>query len=748
MDFYNIFLTLKQFLKNSGKEYDMETIQKAFELAAELHEDQYRKSGEEYIIHPIAVAQICANLGYDTDCICAALLHDVVEDCPDKISLGDIKNIFGESVASLVDGLTKLRDMRFDTKEEESIHNLRKMFFAMSKDPRVMFIKLCDRLHNMRTISSMPVDKQRTIALETMHVFAPVAHRLGIRKIKDELEDLSLQYLDPPGYKMIKKDIERKFGESRDFIEQSQEKIKARLSTHNIKFTAEGRVKTINSIYRKILMKGKSLDEIYDFYAVRYILNNLEEVYVVMGIIHDLFKSIPGTFKDYISSPKQNNYQSIHTTVISDNGIPLEVQIRTKEMHETAEFGVAAHWKYKSGEGASEEVNKKLLWLKSLIEAEKDITDSEEYLSFVKSGLYADEIFVYTPKGDVKALPKGSTIIDFAYAIHSEVGNKTTGGKINGAIAPIDAELSSGQIVEVLTSNTSKGPNRNWIEFVKTGEARNKIRQWFKKEKRTENILIGREAIERVFRQSNRSLTEEQRNNILINVSKREGFEIVDDFYNAIGYGGVSVTKIAFKMKDEVEKILKEQNNELIFDIQSVEISQAKPYSDNTVVVVDGMDNCQIKLSKCCNPLPGDDIRGFVTKGHGLSIHKTDCPNYINLKSQEENKDRMFSAFWNSDKINKSENSNKKNFISQLKITAVNDDRLILAIATLLAEMKVSIHSINKVKEKSDGSIILNLSISAKDVEHVRHIINRLKTIRNITEADRYGNQPAVKTRL
>ena len=739
MNFYNMFLTLKQFLINSGKDYDIDMITRAFEYATELHEGQYRKSGEEYICHPVAVAQICANMAYDTDCICAALLHDVVEDCADKTNLNEIKNLFGESVSSLVDGLTKLKDMRFDTKEEESIENLRKMLFAMSKDPRVMFVKLCDRLHNMRTISAMPEEKQKMIALETMHIFAPVAHRLGISKIKDELEDTSLQCLDPPAYNMIKTDIEKKFGESRDFIEKSQDKIKSRLNMQNIKFTAEGRVKTIYSIYKKILMKGKSLDEIYDFYAIRYIVNNPDEVYIVLGIIHDLFKSIPGTFNDYISNPKPNSYQSIHTTVINENGIPFEVQIRTKEMHETAEFGVAAHWKYKSGEEAPEELTKKLIWLKSLVEVEKDISDSEEFLSLIKDGLYTDEIFVYTPKGDVKSLPKGSTIIDFAYAIHSAVGNKTVGGKINGIISPIDAELETGQIVEILTSNSSKGPNRNWLDFIKTGEARNKIRQWFKKEKRAENILIGREEIEKIFKQVNRSLTEDQRDAILINVSKREGFESVDDFYNAIGYGGVSLTKITFKMREEVEKIIKEQNNELIFDVQSVEFAQVKPYSDNTIVVVDGMDNCQIKLSKCCNPLPGDDICGFVTKGHGLSIHKTDCQNFINLKLTEENKDRIFSAFWNSDKINKEENNDKKNFKSMLKITAVNDLRLIPAIVSLLAEMKVLIHSIGEVKVKYDGSILLNLLISAKDVDHLNHIINRLKTIKNITEADRSG---------
>ena len=740
MDFSDMFSTLKQFLINANKGYDLGVITKAFEYSSDLHEGQYRKSGEDYICHPVAVAQICANMGYDTDCICAALLHDVVEDRPDRTSISEIKNIFGGSVASLVEGLTKLKDMRFDTKEEESIENLRRMLFAMSRDPRVMFVKLCDRLHNMRTISSMPEDKQKIISLETMHVFAPVAHRLGMSKIKDELEDIGLRCLDLHAYNMIKTDINKKFGASRDFIEKSQEKIKSRINMHNIRFSAEGRVKTIYSIYKKILMKGKSLDEIYDFYAVRYIVNNLEEVYIVLGIIHELFKSIPGTFNDYISNPKPNSYQSVHTTVINDNGIPFEVQIRTREMHETAEFGVAAHWKYKSGEEAPEEVTKKLMWLKSLVEVEKDINDSEEFLSLIKDGLYSDEIFVYTPKGDVKALPKGATIVDFAYAIHSAIGNKTVGGKINGIISPIDAELETGKIVEVLTSNSSKGPNRNWLEFVKTGEARNKIRQWFKKEKRPENILIGREEIERIFKQLNKTLTEDQRDAILTNVSKREGFEARDDFYNAIGYGGVSLRKIVFKMREEAEKIIKEQGGELILDIQSMEFEPVKAYSDNTVVIVDGQDNCQIKLAKCCNPIPGDDIGAFMTKGgHGFSIHKANCANFSNLKLMEENKARVFSAFWNSAKIGKEEHGEKKIFRAMLKITAVNDLRLVNAIASLLAEIKVYIHALNEIKTKSDGSIILNLLVSARDLDHLNYIIAKLKTIKNITGADRHG---------
>ena len=737
MYFYNMFLTLKQFLVNAGaEEHDIEIVTKAFEYAANLHEGQYRKSGEDYICHPVAVAQICANFGFGKDCICSALLHDVLEDCPNA-NFKEIENLFGKRIASLVDGLTKLQGIYFHTKEQQSIHNLRKMFFAMSKDPGVMFVKLADRLHNMRTISSMPEEKQKMIALETMHVFAPVAQRLGIRKMKDELEDLSLQCLDPIAYKDIKEDIEKKFGASRDFIEESQDKIKARLNMHNIKFTAEGRVKTVISVYRKVIVKGKSLDEIYDFYAVRYIVNNLEEAYLVLGIVHDLFNHMQNRFKDYISTPKINGYQSIHTTVINDKGIPLEVQIRTKEMHETAEFGVAAHAIYKNNIKIPD---KDFLWLQSLVEDEDDTNDPEEFLALVNEGLYSDDIFIYTPKGDVKSLPIGSTSIDFAYAIHSDVGNKTIGAKINGVIAPIDAELENGSMVEILISNSSKGPNRDWLNFVKTGEARNKIRQWFKKEKRFENILIGREEIEKIFKRLKRSFTEEQRDNILINVSKREGFESVDNFYNAIGYGGLSVSKVLFKIRDEVEKLEKEekeQNSDIIIDIKQIEFDPVKSYSENTMIIVDGMDNCEIKLSRCCNPLPGDDICGFITKGHGLSVHNSECHNYIRLKEMEENKERFVYVAWNDKKITSEKYQNKKNFKTMLRISAINDINLIPAIASLLGDMKVAIHSISELQEKPDNSVILNLLISARDVEHLNYIINRLHTVKNIKSAGR-----------
>jgi GTP pyrophosphokinase len=741
-DPYSEFLSLKKFLINSNKTYDIDLITRAFEYASGLHEGQYRKSGEEYIIHPIAVAQICANLGYGTDCVCAAILHDVVEDCPDFTSMSEIYDLFGQSIGSIVDGLTKLKGVRFMTKEEENTQNIRKMFVAMSKEPRVMFVKLCDRLHNMRTLSAMPPDKQRRIALETMHVFAPVAYRMGIKKIKAELDDLSLQYLDPIGYAQIKENIELRFGESRDIIEKCQEQIKARLSLDNISFIEEGRVKSVNSIYQKILAKGKSFDEISDFYAIRYIVNTLGEVYHVLSIVHDLFPYIQDRFKDYISTPKPNNYQSIHTTVICEK-IPIEVQIRTKEMHDTAEFGLAAHWQYKSGDETPEDMFKKLKWVQDMVEADDDaIMDSDEMIENLKDVFYADDIFVYTPKGDIKFLRKGSTVIDFAYAIHSAIGNKTVGARINGAMMPIDTVLESSQRIEVLTSNASRGPSRDWLEIVKTSEAKNKIKQWFKREKRTENILIGREEIEIIFKKLNRPLTEDQRAAVLTNISKREGFSIVDDFYNAIGYGGLATSKLYYKVKDETDKILKDDPE---FDMAKVVLDPPPKYSDSSEVIIDGMDNFDIKFAKCCNPVRGDKIYGFITKGHGMSVHRADCKNFLNLKSREDSESRVFTAFWNENKAAAAEERSRHGFKTQIKISAVNDDDLMHRIFETIRDMRVPLHGLNEVRATPDGNVIIDLLVSTRDVDHVKYILGRLKTIKNVKDAARSVEDFAVR---
>ncbi|MBQ7645894.1 MAG: bifunctional (p)ppGpp synthetase/guanosine-3',5'-bis(diphosphate) 3'-pyrophosphohydrolase, partial [Clostridia bacterium] len=531
-------------LTSSGH-YNIEKINKAYEYASTLHCDQKRNSGEPYIVHPISVAIIIAELQLDTDSICAALLHDVLEDCHDKTNIEKLAKEFGSDVANIVDGVTKLYEISYIDKQDQNIENLRKMFLAMSKDLRVIFVKLADRLHNMRTLSYKKEERQRAIALETMHVYAPLAHRLGLHLIKQELEDLSLQYLDKIAYAQVKQHIEKKFGETKGFLEIAKTQVAGYLNNYNLKFTLEGRVKTIYSVYKKMYNQNKLFDEIYDFYAVRIIVDTELECYTALGIIHEAYNSIPGRFKDYISTPKPNNYRSLHTTVIGKQGIPFEVQIRTWEMHRVAEYGLAAHWKYKSGEKGDQSLDEKLYWIRTLIETEKDVDEPDEFFRPLKIDLFQDETFVFTPKGDVINLSGDATPIDFAYAIHSAVGNKMVGAKINGVIVPIDTKLESGQIVEILTSAASKGPSRDWLKIVHTAEARNKIRQFFKKERRSENIAIGKMEIERELKRYGRSYTEAQKAEIVRNVAARMGITDPDDLYNNIGYGGFSVSKIA-----------------------------------------------------------------------------------------------------------------------------------------------------------------------------------------------------------
>ena len=553
---------LLNILAKSGKKYDMEKIKLSYLYARELHEGQYRNSGEAYISHPIAVSEIVAELGLDTDSICAAMLHDTVEDCGTRVNVDEIRKKFGNDVALLVDGLTKLVSIPFEDQEEEHIENLRKMFFAMSKDVRVIFIKLCDRLHNMRTLDAKPDDKRRMTSLETMHVYAPLAHRLGMQRIKQELESLSLHYLDPIGCREVENEIERRYGVTHDFLDSVKEQISEKLTEEGYQFVLEGRVKSVYSIYRKMYQQNKSFDQIFDFYALRIILEDkptgdTSDCYAVMGIIHDMFRSVPGRFKDYISTPKPNLYRSLHTTVIGRDAIPFEVQIRTREMHHIAEYGVAAHWKYKSGEESSREITDKLAWIAKLVESDSDTLDQEEFLRALKIDMYQDETLVFSPKGEVITLPQGATVIDYAYAIHSAIGNKMVGAKVNGIMVPIDYTLQVGERVEILTSAASKGPSRDWFKIVKTGEARNKIRQWFKKEMRSENISIGRAACERELKRMNSSLTEAQKNEILMAAASRLGISGVEDLYNTIGYGGVTMTRLIPKLKDEMDRIMK-----------------------------------------------------------------------------------------------------------------------------------------------------------------------------------------------
>ena len=721
-------------LQTSGKSYDLEKIQKAYEYADKLHEGQFRNSGDPYISHPIAVAEIVASLGLDTDSICAAFLHDTVEDCPDKTNLDILRSLFGESVAMLVDGLTKLENINIQDKEEAQMENIRKMLLAMSKDIRVIFIKLCDRLHNMRTLSAKPEHKRRTTALETMNVYAPLAHRLGIQRIKQELENLALGYLDPIGYAEVNADIEQKYGQNRDFLESVRKYITEKLEEYNIRFTLEGRVKTVYSIYRKMFYQNKSFDEVYDFYALRIIVDNELECYTALGVIHELFKSVPGRFKDYISTPKPNMYQSLHTTVIGRAGVPFEVQIRTWDMHHIAEYGVAAHWKYKSGEQSKEEIDRKLSWISRLIDTEDDAEDPDEFMHALKIDLFHDETFVFTPKGDVVSLPQGSTLIDFAYSIHSGVGNKMVGAKINGMIAPIDRIPQTGDIVEILTSATSKGPSRDWLKIVRTSEARSKIRQWFKKEKRSENIQVGRSEVMKEITRYGHQLTDTEKAEIALSVARRIGMQELDDMYNTIGYGGMPLSKIAAKLRDEYDRYVKqiEASRPTVVEASQVK-TETRRHTHTGGIIIDGEVGCAVKFAKCCNPLPGDDVIGFVTKGYGVSVHKKDCPNVLSSMKNEENRTRWKHAEWD---LDNDAASNKAVFESAIQIIAENHITLLAEITTALAEMKVSLLSIHTQK-RSETTMLIHLTVGCKNVDHFNSILSRLRVIRNVETVSR-----------
>ncbi len=720
-------------LEESGKKYDTEKIRKAFLYAEEAHCGQFRKSGEEYIYHPLAVAEICAELNLDTEAICAALLHDIVEDCPDK-NLEGIRELFGADVELLVDGLTKLVSIPFEDKEEEHIENLRKMFLAMSRDIRVILIKLCDRLHNMRTLASHIEEKQRTIALETMHVYAPLAHRLGIQRIKQELESLALQYLDPIGYEEIQSWINTKYGENIGFIERVQKEIGEKLGEQGMEYSIKGRVKSIYSIYRKMYRSSKSFDEIYDFYAVRIIVDSEIACYTALGLMHETYHSIPGRFKDYISTPKPNNYRSLHTTVIGRDGIPFEIQIRTAEMHQIAEYGIAAHWKYKSGAKSGEGMNKKLEWIHMLLESEQKSMDSDEYLTPLKIDIFEDEIFVFTPKGDVVTLPTGSCGIDFAYAIHSGVGNKMVGVKINGAIAPINTVLQTGQIVEVLTSSSAKGPSRDWLKIVKSGEAKNKIRGWYKKEKREENIQLARSEVDKEFDKIRKGLDDETKDRVMATIAQRHGLDSVDDLYNSIGYGGIALTKIHVKIRDEIERTVTEKAPATL-EVTQTASDKKEIKKSKSGVIIEGLENCQVKFAKCCSPLPGDEIIGYITRGYGVSVHKYTCPHATQGLEGAE-KDRWVHATWAKGASETQTNS----YNATLQLFVVDNIGVLASISTALAEMRIPISAINTQSTAEEMSLI-TLTIGIKGRDHLNSILEKLKRNKDILKINVGGGK-------
>ncbi len=620
--------TLLKKVKEHSPLSDMEKITKAYYFSEKAHEGQKRRSGEPYFIHPVTVAGILAELGMDTDSIVAGLLHDCLEDT--NVTYVNIEKEFGRPVADLVNGVTRLGKIVYSSKEEAQMEDLRKMFIAMAKDIRVIIIKLADRLHNARTFQYLPENKQREKSLETMDIYAPLAHRLGIQNIKAELEDICIKYLDPVGYKEIMDQMQDKSQQYEDFLQRVQARIKEKLKSVGIQCEIKARVKHVYSIYRKMYTQNLNLSELYDICAVRVIVDELADCYNVLGFIHDLYRPVPGRFKDYISTPKPNGYQSLHTVVIGREGIPFEVQIRTKEMDRTAEYGVAAHWKYKDGlKGKQNEET--FAWIRQLLESQQD-TQAEDFIQNIKVDLFSDEVFVFTPKGDVINLPQGATPIDFAYAIHSAVGNRMVGAKVNGRLVPIDYELKNGEIVEVVTSKETNGPRRDWLQLAKTAEARNKIKQWFKKERREENIEQGRAALERELKLE-MLWNDFQREEVYGPVLKRFSFRTVDDLYAGIGYGGVTCAKVLNRVREEVEKLNRQKNKE---DLTKVALQKKRATSDSGVIV-EGVDNCLVKFSKCCTPIPGDNIVGFVTRGYGVSIHRTECPNVARgMENNEE----------------------------------------------------------------------------------------------------------------
>ena len=721
------FEMLEDYLAKSERSFDLDRIKKAYLLAKSAHAGQTRVSGEPYISHPIAVAYILAELGMDSDTLVAALLHDVVEDT--DITLEDITREFGHEIALLVDGVTKLGKVPLSTKQEQQSENVRKMLLAMSQDIRVIIIKLADRLHNMRTLQFKAPQKQRDTALETMEIYAPIAHRLGIRAVKEELEDIALHYLDPVACKEIEDTLELKKDARRKFIEDIKARIMERLKKYNLEPHIDGRVKSLYGIYRKVYMAGRGFEEVYDIYAVRIITSTVIECYNILGIMHDLFTPIPNRFKDYISTPKPNMYQSLHTTVIGKEGIPFEIQIRTWDMHYTAEYGIAAHWKYKAGIQGKEKMEERLAWIRQIIESQQESEDAEDLVKTIKTDLGSEEVFVFTPKGDVKSLPLGSTVIDFAYAIHSAVGNRMVGARVDGRMVPLDYQVKTGQIVDIITTNSqAHEPNREWLKLAKTSEARSKIRAWFKKERREENIEEGQNELDREFKRNNINLEDGERDAFIESIAKRQHCESVEDFYAAIGYGGILLSKIMPRVKEDYLKLVRQgdQPEEAALDIVSFQ-----PHSKSSNgVIVEGIDNCLVKFSQCCNPLPGDDIVGFITRGHGVSIHKRDCVNYLNGQETEEQRSRWINVRWADD--------TEVIYRATLDIVAHNRNSLFADISLALANFRVPVHEVN-ARELKNGNANIVVSIGIAGLEQLKSIIQKLSKVEGVITIERSG---------
>lgn len=719
------FETLVRLLKKQGDSFDHELIKKAYDIAIEKHEGQKRLSGEPFFIHPFSVACITAKLGMDTESVVAALLHDAVEDT--DLSLDDVKRDFGETIAMLVDGVTKLGKINYVSKEELQAENVRKMFIAMSEDIRVIIIKLCDRLHNMRTIDAQTELKQLDKSRETLEIYAPIAHRLGIRAVKEELEDLAIKHLDPVAYADIEGQLEKNKEYRLSYIESIKDLLREKLDESIPNLSIEGRVKSIHGIYRKMYMQSKQFEEIYDIYAVRVIVNTVTDCYNVLGMVHEMFRPIPGRFKDYISTPKSNMYQSLHTTVIGKKGAPFEVQIRTWDMHYTAEYGIAAHWKYKEGvSGSDERFEERLAWIRRMLDNQSESDDIEEIVRTIKTDLAPEDVFCVTPGGDLISLPAGATAIDFAYAIHSAVGNRMIGAKANGRIVPIDYVISTGDVVEILTTNQQgHGPSRDWLKIVKTSEARSKIRAWFKKERYAENVEEGQKEVEREFRRASINLSDKEMEKFIADIAERQHCSSIEDFYNKIGYGGIILSRIMPRIREDyLHKIKVNQP----VDISGAVMDNRATSRSHDGVEIEGIDNCLIKLSRCCNPIPGDNIVGFITRGHGVSIHKRECPNVPKDLEVCDQPERWIPARWGE--------QSAKEFVAGLYIFAFDRFGLLADVTTAIANMRVLINRINTHALKN-GNYSIELEVKIESQEQIKAIIAKLSKIDGIISVDR-----------
>ena len=730
-----MYLELEQKIKDANIAVDFDRIRRAYEFAARAHAGQRRKNGDPYVTHVIAAAEITVEMGLDEDSIVAALLHDTVEDTP--VTHEMIAKQFGTTVADLVEGVTKLTRVQLVSKEEAQMESLRKMLMAMSKDIRVILIKMADRLHNMRTMQFQSEEKQRSKSLETMEIYAPIAHRLGIQKVKWELEDLSLQYLDPVGYQEINHILTERMPELEAFMDAMQTKIQSRLAEEGIHSTVYGRIKHIYSIYRKMYAQQTDITGIFDLCAFRVIVDSIGDCYNVLGIIHDEFKPLPGRFKDYISTPKPNMYQSLHTTVIGSEGIPFEVQIRTWEMHQIAEYGIAAHWKYKSGErGVKAGDEEKFAWVRSLLEAQQ-LSDDQDFFHNLKVDMFDDEVYVFSPKGDVISLPAGATPIDFAYAIHSGVGNRMVGAAVNGRIVTYDYKLQNGDVVEIRTSKSAPGPSRDWLSLAKSPSARTKIKQWFKKEKRDENILRGREMFDAELKRAGIPLASVLDVDLLPTILKHLSFPTLDDMYAAIGYGGITATRTVNRIKDDLvrnQKAVPQPPKDFIDKIneqaekRATQPSNRKPING---ILVEGLDNCLVKFSKCCTPVPGDDIIGFITRGAGISVHRKDCPNYLKQLEAGDPAElgRWIKVEWASGPADR--------YLTSLNLEAKDRVGLLMDVATVMSSLGANVRSVQTITK---GEIAyLTISVEVRDAAELKLVSTKLSNVRGVTNVSRSG---------